>query len=163
MFRMRRDRTRTRRGAAVVEFAVVAPIFVVMIMGTIGSLKAIHAKTLMIQALREGGRLGAMDWTGVLPAGTTANQKVINDVKNFLAAAGMDVRNVEITITQADGADAGKPFVLGAEGSYLQLFRLQAHMPHSATNYFCSSLTQSGGLTASVVFRAGRSTQSAGS
>ncbi len=159
MFNKVRGGSRSRRGAAVVEFAVIAPVFVVMIMGTIGTLKTIHAKTLMIQALREGGRLGAMDWTGVLPKGTTANDKVVADVKTFLTAAGMDAGQVEVTVTYADGPAAGSPFTLGAPGSYLQLFRLQAHLPHSSTNYFCSSLSEQSGLTSSVVFRAGRSTE----
>ena len=151
---------RDRKGVAAVEFAVLAPVFVVLIVGTLSASKSLHSVSVMSQALREGGRLAAMDWTGALPDGTTANDKVIQDIRNFMNASGVDTSAMEITITYADGPNAGEPFELGDPESHMELFEIRAHQPHSATNIWCSYLTKGRGLTARFVLRAGRSTGS---
>lgn len=148
----------SRDGIAAVEFAVTAPVFVILIVGSISVCKMLTVTSTMAQACREGGRLAAMDWTGALPAGTTANDKVIKDIKNFLDAAGIDSRSIEVTITHADGPDEGSAFELGDPASHLKLFRITTHKPHSATDFFCSKLTEGRGMSASIVLRAGRST-----
>jgi len=51
-----------RRGAAAVEFAVVAPILVTIMMGLIQSGRGYEAKNLLEGAAREGARLPV--WTG---------------------------------------------------------------------------------------------------
>lgn len=158
--RLRRVKTNGpgRRGVAAVEFAIFAPVFAVLITGTIAAAKALEATAVMSQALREGARLAAMDWTGVPANGTTPNQKVTQDIKNFLTAAGVDSKTVQITITYADGPKQGQNFTLGDPANYLQLFQIKAVQPHSDANFWCSYLTAGNGLSAKVVFRAGRST-----
>jgi len=149
-----------RRGVAAVEFAVLAPVFVVLIVGTISASKALHATSIMSQALREGGRLAAMDWSGTLPDGMTPNEKVLQDIRNFMNASGVDTSTMEITITYADGPQAGAPFELGNPANHLGLSEIRAHQPHSAANVWCSYLTEGRGMTARIVLRAGRSTGS---
>lgn len=149
-----------RRGVAAVEFAVVAPVFVVLVIGTIGASKMLHAQSIMAQALREGGRLAAMDWSGTLQDGMTPNQKVEQDIRNFMNASGLDGNDIEITITGAEGAAAGAPFSLGDPDNYMKLFQIRAHQPHSDANVWCSYLTEGRGLTAKIVLRAGRATKS---
>lgn len=154
----RTNRDRRRAGVAAVEFAVTAPVFVILIVGSISVCKMLTVTSIMAQACREGGRLAAMDWTGSLPAGTTANDKVIKDIKNFIDAAGIDSETVEVTVTHAEGSLEGTEFELGDPANYLELFRITAHKPHSSTDIFCSHLTEGRGMTASIVLRAGRST-----
>ena len=86
-----------RRGAAAVEFAMFAPVFVILIMGTLGATQAMSTLTVMSEAVREGGRLGANDWTGVLPAGMTPNMKVEQDVRAFLSASGVDPTGLQVS------------------------------------------------------------------
>lgn len=157
MFRRHHSRS-NRRGIAAVEFGIVAPVFVILIVGSISVCKMLSATSVMMQACREGGRLAAMDWTGALPQGTTPNDKITRDVKNFLDAAGIDADSVSVTITHADGADAGQPFQLGDPDNYLKLFRIKVVKPHSAADPYCSFLTEGRGMQASIVMRAGRST-----
>jgi hypothetical protein len=147
-----------RRGVAVVEFAVLAPVFVVLVVGTIGASKMLHAQSIMAQALREGGRLAAMDWSGALPDGMTPNEKVEQDIRAFMSASGIDTKDVKITITYAEGA-TGTPFSLGDPDNYMKLFEIRAHQPHSDANVWCSYLTEGKGLTARIVMRAGRATK----
>ena len=147
---------RPRRGAAAVEFALIAPVFVALIVGVLDTLTAMHGMSLMNQALREGGRLAATDWSAVTPDGVSPNQKVEQDIRNFLDAAGMNTSTLTIAITYAEGSKQGQPFKLGGADSYHQLFQIRAHLPNSPTNFFTSSITQGQGLSARVVFRAGR-------
>lgn len=138
---------------------MLAPVFVVLVVGTISASKMLHAQSMMAQALREGGRLAAMDWSGALPDGMTPNQKVVQDIRNFMNASGLEAEDVKITITHAEGATAGKPFELGDPDNYMKLFEIKAHQPHSAANVWCSYLTEGRGLTAKIVLRAGRATK----
>ena len=65
-----------------VEFAFVAPVFLLLIIGTIEMGNALEASTQLSSALREGGRLAGMDWEGLISENETPNQKVIRDIKN---------------------------------------------------------------------------------
>ena len=149
---------RGRRGVAAVEFAVVAPLFLILTTGTIGALTLIHQQSVMTQAVREGGRLGAMDWTGTLAPGQTPNDKVIQDTRSLLNAAGIDTSAMTFTITHADGSKAGQPFELGDPANYRELFAVTATKPLGPADVFGSKLTGGRPLTAKAVFRAGRST-----
>src|SRR5262245_10305051 len=73
-----------RRGAAMMEFAIVAPLFLTLVLGILEAGQALHASNVMAAAVREGGRLAAMDWNDFLPEGFTPNTKVIADTRNFL-------------------------------------------------------------------------------
>lgn len=54
---------RARRGAAVTEFAVVAPIMILLKMGMIEIGRMVMVKQVMVIASREGARLGALPGT----------------------------------------------------------------------------------------------------
>lgn len=51
---------RRRRGAAIVEFAIIAPILFVLVMGSIEFGRAAMAKDLLANAARAGARTGAL-------------------------------------------------------------------------------------------------------
>src|SRR5690606_5939189 len=91
-----------RRGAAVVEFAVMAPLFLLLGLGAVEMGYALNASNTMYGVGREGGRLASQDFTKSLAPGQTANEKVIQDIKNMLPAAGIDGDNVTVTIEHAD-------------------------------------------------------------
>src|SRR5689334_21345201 len=98
--------TNDRRGAALVEFAIILPVFLSLMLGVLEIGKALEVSNLMSSAVREGGRLAAMEWEDFIASGTTPNQKVIGDIKNFLVASGVPAASITVTITSAEGSDA---------------------------------------------------------
>lgn len=147
-----------RRGAVTVEFALMAPLFVALTMGTIQTGLAITAAQTLTTALREAGRVASMDYTSRLLPGQTINQKVILDIKNFLAAEGFNTSNITITITAADGANAGSTFDLSNSANQLQLFKIRAVMPYSAVTSVTFYPHTGQTISASVVYRKGKNT-----
>lgn len=149
---------KNRRGAALVEFALTLPIFLTLIMGVMEIGTALDSTNIMSAGLREGGRLATMDWTTVVPAGTTINQKVIGDIKNFYTAAGLPGQSVVVTITSAEGSDVGQDFNLATTSNQGRLFKISAKLPYSSASTIPASFMKNKNLSSSLVFRAGRTT-----
>ena len=147
-----------RRGAATVEFALMAPLFVALTMGTIQTGLAITAAQTLTTALREGGRIASMDYTSRLLPGQTINQKVVQDILNFLQAEGIDSSKVTITITAADGVNAGSTFDLSNSANQLQLFKIRAVIPYSAVSSVTFLPNTAQTISASIVYRKGKNT-----
>ena len=78
-----------RRGVVAVEFAIVAPILVAIVFGMIELGRAFEMQNLLDVAAREGARFASMDRDGMLDPGESANDKLVDDVKNFLASNGI--------------------------------------------------------------------------
>ncbi len=156
----RRSRSLTpandRRGTATVEFAVIAPIFLILILGTWEMGTAVKASNNLTAAVREAGRLASMDFTGSLATNQTANQKVIQDIRAFLNASGLPGAQATITITHADGASAGQTFDLQNKNNYLGLFRITATIPFSSVSVFPNKIMKNSVLKAELVNRRGR-------
>ena len=143
-----------RRGAAFVEFAAIAPFFLILAIMSAEMGACIHTVHRLSAALREGGRLAAMDWDETLPGEQSPGHKIEEDVRNFLAASGIDRATVEFSMTHADGPSAGQPFVLGAPGNRLEIFTMEASVP-TPEGYFARRWF-SDRLTSRFAFRAGR-------
>ena len=143
----------TRRGAALVEFAVVAPLFLLLIMGTMEAGNSLELGMQLTAAVREGGRLASMDWQETVPNGMTANEKVAQDIRNFLTAAGVPGDHVAIAITSAEGNDAGQPFDLSDPANRLRLFEISASIPYSDYNAVPPTFMAGQNVTAWTVFR----------
>lgn len=146
----------SRHGAATVEFALVAPLFLTLVLGTIEMGTAINAAQTLNAAIREGGRLATMEFSGKLAPGQTANQKVIQDIRNFLTASGIDGDRATITITHAEGNNAGSEFNLADPDNYLKLFKITASIPYSDVSAFPMNYMSGQTLNASLVFRMAR-------
>ena len=141
-----------RRGVAAVEFALIAPVFLALILGMVAVRRAVHTSTIMDAALAQSGRLASMDAGLELPPGMNLNDKIILDVRNFLRASGIenDESNLTITITRADDGSgnaldpmpnppsSGENFDLSDAANRNRLFRLGIEIPKNATG---SSLT----------------------
>ena len=87
-----------RRAAALVEMAMVLPIFVTVTLGIVEFGRAMMVAQLVTNAAREGARLGSLDGT--------VNSEVEQTVRDFLVTATSvapgDI-NVVITVTPAAG------------------------------------------------------------
>src|SRR6516225_8190508 len=71
-----------RRGAAIAEFAVVAPVFLTLIVGTIELGRAVVVVQLLTNASREGARIGGYDTT-------TATSTITSAVNTYLSNEGI--------------------------------------------------------------------------
>jgi Flp pilus assembly protein TadG len=145
-----------RRGTATVEFAVVAPLFMTLALGTWEMGTAVKASNNLTAAVREGGRLASMDFNGKLATAQTPNQKVIQDIRAFLSAGGIPGAQVTVTITYAEGASAGSTFDLNDPNNYMQLFKITASVPYSAVSMFPNRFLAGQTLKAQLICRRGR-------
>lgn len=151
-------RSPKRRGAATVEFALVMPLFVTLTMATIQTGIQITAAQTLTSALREGGRIASMDYKSRLQSGQSINQKVIKDIQNFLTAEKIDGSQVTITITAADGANAGSTFNISDPNNQLQMFKIRAVVPYSAISSVTFFPHTNNTISASIVYRMGKNT-----
>lgn len=99
--RRTRRRQNDRRGAAVVEFAAIAPLMFLMTLGLVEFGRMTMVKNLTIQASRDGARMA------VLPDADSAD--VINAVTEQLEGLGVTVGSVEVTPAQLSTAGPGSP------------------------------------------------------
>lgn len=98
----RRMKSRSdRTGAAVVEFAVVAPLLVMLTFGMIEIGRIVMVKQLMINASREGARLA------VLPSST--EYQVIQQVQSELSSAYVSGATITLNPASLASAPAGTP------------------------------------------------------
>lgn len=73
------------------EFAIVAPIFFLMVFGLIEFGRMVMVHQLLVGAVREGARLAVID-------GTTANE-VEQTVRDYLTASSIDGEEVQVQVT----------------------------------------------------------------
>ncbi len=97
---MRRNQilTRDRRGAALVEMAIVLPVFLMVVLGIIEFGRAMMVSNLLTNAARDGARLAIV--TG------TSNSQVTSAVQQFLTESVGNVPEgtvITITVTEATG------------------------------------------------------------
>lgn len=97
---------RKQRGAAAVEFAVVAPIFVLLLFGMIEYGRMVMVQQMLTNATREGARRAVLDGTTVSNVKTT--------VQDYLSSGNITVNNSEITVTPDPSTAAfGDPVTVG--------------------------------------------------
>ncbi|MEN6451994.1 MAG: TadE/TadG family type IV pilus assembly protein [Thermoguttaceae bacterium] len=94
---------RERRGAALVEFAIVAPLFFLMVFGIIEFGRAIMVQEILTNASREGARLAVLD------SPTPTAGAVKSTVATYLANAGISGATVTINPSEPTSAGYGQP------------------------------------------------------
>lgn len=146
-----------RRGTATVEFAMVAPLFLTLVLGIAEMSRALNASQILTAALREGGRLAAMDLDGMVASGSTSEAKVISDIRNMITASGLDGSKFTITIKHAEGTKAGQDFDFDDSANYLQYFKIAAEVKYSDVSFMPASVMTNQKLRGSIVLRMGRS------
>lgn len=81
------------------EFAVVAPVFVLLVFGMIEFGRMVMVQQMLTNAAREGARLGVIE-------GNTSSD-VETRVDNYLAAANITGATVTVATLPASGSDTG--------------------------------------------------------
>src|SRR5688500_2780822 len=86
-----------RRGAAVVEFAVVAPVLILFLLGIIECGRMVMVQQSLTTAVREGARTASME-------GNSASD-AIDAVTSLLLATG--IKGTDVTVTPIDTWNVG--------------------------------------------------------
>lgn len=145
-----------RDGSAAVEFSLVAPVMIALVMGSIQTGNSFDATTKLYSSIRQSGRLATLDNADdYVPQGQTLNSKIISDIKNSLKAEGLPGDSATVTIVYADGATSGSTFDLSSSSNDLKYFKINVRVPYSAmasSSFLPTTMTE---LKASVVFRKG--------
>ena len=94
-----RDFRTKSRGVAAVEFALVAPLFLLFLFGMIEFGRMVMVQQVLTNAAREGARIAALD-------GATATS-VIDTVVHHATQAAVTIDPAGVTITPNNPGDAG--------------------------------------------------------
>jgi hypothetical protein len=124
-----------RRGAAAVEFALVAPVFFLLVFGMIEFGRMVMVQQVITNASREGARAAVLDGATTASVNTT--------VTNYLTGAHLSGGSVTIAPADPSTAKAGDPITVTVQIPFSQVTWLPAPM-------FISGSTQ---LTAATVMR----------
>jgi len=154
----KRRSSKPRRGAVAVEFAFIAPVLLSIVFGLIELTRVYDTQYLLQTAAREGARFAAMDREGLLGDGQTTNSKMTEDVKNFLATAGVPKDNIVVNVL--DHADPTQTFDFDDPANDLKLFDVEIVVPYSDVSYTPVSSGSDYDLTGRITFRNGRATLS---
>ena len=154
MTRRQTSKRRSRRGAVAMEFALVAPLFVIILLGMATVGRVYEVQNQMIIAAREGARLASMDREGLMLAGQTSNQKVIQDVRSILTANGLPGETATVLIANAD--DREITFDLDDPDNERELFQLVVDLNYSDVAIIAMPGMLGFQLSTRVVFRNGR-------
>lgn len=152
--RSRRSHSAARRGAVAVEFAAIAPLLLAVIVGLIELSRIYSVQNCLETAAREGARFAALDRSGMMLGGKTANQKLVDDVKNYLASNNINPDRVDVKVTAADNPN--QDFDLDDPANDLELFQVRVEVPYSNVSYSPVSDGNDYSLTSALTFRNGR-------
>lgn len=87
-------RHRSRRGAAAVEFAVVAIPFFLLVYGSVAMGSLVMVQNVLSGAAADGARMAAVD--------VQSTDEIIDAVESRLSRGGLNVNDAEITLTPSD-------------------------------------------------------------
>ena len=126
---------RNRRGAAAVEFALIAPVFFLMILGMIEFGRMVMVQQVITNASREGARKAVLDGTSGL--------EVLTVVNTYLESARISGANVTVIPTEPSSAGYGEAVTVSVA------------IPFSQVSWLSTPMLISGDteLTASTVMR----------
>ncbi|MFO0879458.1 MAG: TadE/TadG family type IV pilus assembly protein [Gemmataceae bacterium] len=152
--RTQRGTSRTR-GIAALEFALVMPLLVTILVGLWEVGRLIQLQQMLSNAAREGARLAAQSQT-INSTGTptqislsTGSPNVKQQVVNYLKQAGLNVNTNDVTVTFAfTTGDTTKtqPY----QGTKGQRFRVTVELPISSLRWTALKLTNVVKLTSTV-------------
>ncbi len=111
---------RNRRGAAAVEFAVVSPVFFLLVFGMIEYGRMVMVQQLLTNAAREGARVGVLD-------NSTAGE-VTTAVTNYLTAAKINSPTIACNPTNPSSAGYGQPVTVTVSVPFSQVSWLPSPM-----------------------------------
>ena len=132
MFRQRGLNTGERRGAAVVEMAVVLPVFMLVVMGIVEFGRGMMSTQLITNAAREGAREAILN-------GST-NTAVETLVKNYVSqACNVKTSAVTVNINITPGTGNTDPKNILADSDQGDLISVEVRVPFNDLSYITGS------------------------
>jgi Flp pilus assembly protein TadG len=119
---------KNRRGAAVVEFAIVAPVFFLLVFGMIEYGRMVMVQQILTNASREGARYAVIQSTNDTTAVTTK-------VKDYLTSAKLKASASTVTVTwpASGGSGSAQPVTVKVSIPFGQVSWLPSPMFLSST------------------------------
>jgi Flp pilus assembly protein TadG len=146
VLRRRRDAGNNRSGAALVETAIVLPIFFMVVLGVIEFGRAMMVAQLLNNGAREAARLAIMD-------GST-NTQVDAAVRNFVSSAvGVDPAKLTVTITVTPATGNPDPANDVSLARRRDLCHVLVKVSFSEIDYIPGKYLQSSQLTGQAAMR----------
>ena len=93
-------RLRDDSGSAVVEFALVTPLLLIVVLAIVQVILALHVRTTLTAAAAEGARAAALAGSSLV-VGEQRTQEVLNDALGGQAATGISARYVSVGTSPA--------------------------------------------------------------
>jgi Flp pilus assembly protein TadG len=155
---MRRFRTERRRGVAVVEFAFVAPLLFILLLGLWEVGRLIQLQQTLSNAAREGARIAAQGLTinstgsPTLIKVNTGSPNVKTTIFNYLKQNGfasISLSDLNVTFQFLDGDTSKTDPYQGTKG---QMFRVSLTVPAASLQWTVLGPIQPATLSASVVW-----------
>ena len=109
-----------RRGAAAVEFAVVAPVFLLLVFGMIEYGRMVMVQQVITNASREGARAGVLDGS--------SNADVLSVVDQYLSSGSITGATITVTPTNPEDAEFGDPVTVTVDIPFSQVSWLPSPM-----------------------------------
>ncbi|NLX94660.1 MAG: pilus assembly protein [Rhodopirellula sp.] len=111
---------KNRRGTAAVEFAVVAPLFFLLVLGMVEFGRMVMVQQIITNGSREGARMAVLD-------GTTATD-VLTTVNNYLSSAAVAGATVTVNPDPPNTAGFGEPVTVTVSVPFDQVSWLPSPM-----------------------------------
>jgi Flp pilus assembly protein TadG len=127
-----RSRRRARRGASAVEFAVVAPVFFLLVFGMIEYGRMVMVQQVLTNASREGARVGIVD-------NATYND-VQSAVNSYLTSARISGATTTCNPNPPTNAGYGAPVTVTVSVAFSQVSWLPSPMFLSGTTMSATSV-----------------------
>ncbi len=115
-----RSYRKKRRGAAAVEFAIVAPVFFLLVFGMIEYGRMVMVQQVITNASREGARVGVLDGSD--------HQDVVDIVTQYLTSGSIQGANITVTPTNPEDAEFGDPVTVTVDIPFSQVSWLPSPM-----------------------------------
>ena len=120
-------RTYRRRGTALVELAIVLPLLILFLLGTIEVGRVLDVQQILAQAASTGGHQASL--------GTQTNAQVQQAVLNYLKSAGIPTTNAIISV-----ANLTRPGVDASQAVQLDNFEVTVALPAGDISWTGTSL-----------------------
>lgn len=104
------------RGTAILEMALLLPVLLLVVLGTIDFGRAVYVHNALANAARDGARFASVD-----PTNTTCI-KTLAERNSSLANLG----NSDVTVTRGGSLDLGQPVTVAVQSTYQPLSSLLA-------------------------------------
>ncbi len=139
-------RIQNRRGAALVELAIVLPVFFAVVLGIVEFGRAMMVGQMVNNAAREGARLAIVDGT--------ANSDVTARVKQFLLqSANINGNDVTVNISVVPGTGNPDPGNEVASATTRDLCTIAVSVPFTKVSYVTGNYLEGKNLAGSSTMR----------